>query len=104
MKFKGIDQEIGVLLAHLRPAAAQGAPDALVSSFLDNWKIQNYDAMYNQISEKSRNLTPFSVFETTYHNADIATGTEDLTYTIGDVSLQGTSAAVTYDVTNHAFY
>lgn len=54
--------------------------------------------MYNQISTQSRDLYTLSVFQATYENADAATGFEDLTFTINNVSLQGTSAAVKYDV------
>ncbi len=79
-------------------AAAQNTPDSIVSGFLESWKNRNYDGMYNLVSEKSRSLAPFPVFETTYREADAAIGLEDLTFTIHEVTLQGTSAAVTYDV------
>jgi penicillin-binding protein 2 len=82
------------------PAAlGQGAPDAIVTSFLENWKNRNYDGMYNLVAERSRNLTAFPVFETIYREADAALGLEDMTFTVRDVSIQGTSAAVTYDLT-----
>ena len=77
---------------------AQPAPDAILTSFLDNWKQGNYDGLYNQISERSRNLTPFPVFETIYREADTALVIEDLTYTVQETVFQGTSAAVTYDL------
>ena len=81
------------------PVAAQAAPDVIVTSFLENWKNRNYDGMYNQISEKSRALTTFPVFETIYQEADIAIGLQDLSFTIQDATIQGTSAAVRYDLT-----
>lgn len=81
------------------PAAAQGTPEAVATSFLENWKNRNYDAMYNLVAERSRNLTAFPVFETIYREADAAVGMEDITFTIQSVQIQGTSAAVTYDLT-----
>ncbi|MBZ0301455.1 MAG: hypothetical protein K8J31_17030, partial [Anaerolineae bacterium] len=88
-----------LLLTSAMPSAAQGSPEAVVTGFLDNWKARNYDGMYNQISEKSRNLVTFPVFETTYRETDTAIGLEDLSYSVHDVTLQGTSAAITYDLT-----
>jgi penicillin-binding protein 2 len=88
-----------LLTISLPAATAQGTPEAVAASFLDNWKSRNYDGMFSQIHEKSRNLTPFPVFETIYRDADLAIGLEDLSYSIGAVQLQGTSAAVTYDLT-----
>jgi penicillin-binding protein 2 len=81
------------------PAAAQGAPDAVVTGFLENWKSRNYEGMYNLVAERSRNLTAFPVFETIYREADAALGLEDMTFAIQNVRIQGTSAAVTYDLT-----
>ncbi len=80
------------------PVIAQPAPDAILSSFLENWKLGNYDGLYNQVSERSRALTPFPVFETIYQTADTTLGLDDLTFTIHDTTFQGTSAAVTYDL------
>ncbi len=76
----------------------QGSPGDAVSAFLNSWKTRDYAAMYNQISVKSRELYTQSVFQTTYENADSVTGLEDVTYTVHDITLQGTSAAVTYDL------
>jgi penicillin-binding protein 2 len=87
------------LLLSGSPLGAQAAPESVVGAFLDQWKNQNYDGMFNLVSEKSRLLTTFPVFETTYRTADAALAMEDLTYTIRGVTLQGTSAAVTYDLT-----
>jgi penicillin-binding protein 2 len=90
-----------ILLVGFSPlgAAAQGSPDGVVTSFLENWKNHNYEAMYNLVAERSRNLTAFPVFETIYRESDTAIGMEDMTFTVRDVSIQGTSAAVTYDLT-----
>jgi penicillin-binding protein 2 len=76
----------------------QTSPGDVVSAFLNSWKTRDYAAMYNQISVQSRDLYTLSVFQTTYENADTVTGLEDLTYTVRDISLQGTSAAVIYDI------
>lgn len=87
------------LLVAVTPLSAQDELRAVVTGFLDAWNNRNFDGMYNQISEKSRSLITFPVFETTYQNAQTAIGLQDLSYTIREVTLQGTSAAVTYDLT-----
>lgn len=86
------------LLVSIAPAAAQATPEDAVAAFLNNWQGRNYDAMYNQLSERSRSLTAFPVFETTYREAATAIGLENLTYTVQEAALQGVNAAVTYDL------
>lgn len=88
-----------LLLISVSPLTAQNTPDAVVRSFLENWKARNYDAMYNLTSERSRSLTAFPVFETVYRESDLAMGLEDLSFTLQNTTIQGTSAAVTYDLT-----
>ena len=79
--------------------AAQGsAPADVVAAFLDAWAAGNYDAMYALISARSQALYDINVFRATYSEADGATGKTGLTYTVGDTQLQGTSAAVTYEI------
>jgi penicillin-binding protein 2 len=80
-------------------AFAQTEPDAVVTRFLEHWQNRNYDGMYNLLAERSRSLTAFPVFETIYREADTSLGLENLSFTIQNVSIQGASAAVTYDLT-----
>ncbi len=87
-----------LLLTSVAPVLAQAAPDAVVSQFLDNWRVANYDGMYNQIAQASKDLTTFPVFETTYTNAETAISIADMSYEIHDVVIQGSSAAVHYDL------
>lgn len=76
-----------------------GAPQDPVRSFLDAWNARDYQAMYALLSSNSQGLTSYSVFETTYENADTAIGTQNLSYTLGETVEQGISATVRYDLT-----
>lgn len=75
------------------------APQDPVRAFLDAWNTRDYQAMYALLSSNSQGLTSFAVFRTTYEGADAAIATQGVSYTIGEVEEQGSSAAVTYDVT-----
>ena len=88
-----------LLLSGASSVLAQADPEVIVGQFLNNWSQQNYDGMYAEISDKSKALTTFPVFETTYRDAATAMGLESMTYTLGQTTLQGTSAAVSYDLT-----
>jgi len=74
-------------------------PADAVRAFLDGWNVRNYEAMYTQLSSNSQGLTSFSVFRTTYEDADAVIGTQSIRYEIGDTREQGISAVVSYDVT-----
>lgn len=95
-----------LLSLHLPGAVAQtGDPAAAVTAFLDAWAAQNYEAMYSQISEQSQTRFDFPVFRALYEDTDGITGKSGLTYTIRDTTLQGTTAAVRYDlVIESAFF
>lgn len=81
-------------------AAAQGGtPAEVAAAFLDAWAAGDYDAMYALISARSQTLYDINVFRAAYSEADGATGKTGLTYAISGAQLQGTSAAVTYDIT-----
>jgi hypothetical protein len=79
-------------------SAQVSSPDSTVTTFLNAWKIRDYQTMYGQVSPQSRDLYSFSVFETTYTTADTATGMSDLTYVIHDIQMQGSTSAVVYDL------
>lgn len=94
----GLMSNTGASAPILAPLAQPAGPEVAVTAFLDAWKTRNYEAMYTQISAESRAMYAFSVFETTYTTADTATGMSDLTYTLRDTQLQGSTAAVIYDL------
>ena len=75
------------------------SPADVVRSFLDAWNRLDYPAMYTLLSQESQGFTPFSVFETTYREADRTLGTTGVTYTLHETKEQGTSAAIPYDAT-----
>lgn len=74
------------------------SPADVTRAFLDAWNRLDYQTMYAQLSQQSQGLTPFSVFQATYQEADRTLGTSGVTYTIGSTQEQGTSAAVTHNV------
>ncbi|MCB9451343.1 MAG: hypothetical protein H6672_07875 [Anaerolineaceae bacterium] len=80
----------------LAPAAA--SPADVVTNFLNGWKAQDYAAMYNLLSQPSKDAYALSVFQEVYRTATTAIGLTDLTFTIQNTSIQGASAAITYDV------
>jgi penicillin-binding protein 2 len=74
-------------------------PNVVVERFLTAWNNADYDAMYATLSSRSRalyNLTEFSEFYLTVSNG---VGLEEVGFSVGETHLQGTSAAVGYDVT-----
>ena len=83
----------------LHVSHAQSSPEGVVSAFLDQWKVKNYQAMYDLIAPESQQLYDFPVFETYYTTADTATSMSDITYEIVAVMPQGASTAVEYDLT-----
>jgi penicillin-binding protein 2 len=76
----------------------QGTPADAVRVFLDAWGRRDYNAMYAQISPESQRLVALPVFRTTYEQADGEIGTSGVTYTIGETTEQGMTAAVKYDI------
>jgi penicillin-binding protein 2 len=74
------------------------SPDQVVVEFLDNWKTENYQAMYAALSSVSQGAYSLPVFQQRYEAAMTEIGASGITYTVTDTRLQGTSAAITYDV------
>lgn len=72
-------------------------PEETVTAFLSAWGNRDYDTMYAQLSNESKNLNTPSVFRAVYEDADAKIGTSGVEVTIQDVEIQGRSAAVTYD-------
>lgn len=71
-------------------------PEQTVRSFLDAWAQEDFDLMYDLLSPRSQAIYPLTSFIEQYENADTQMGFAGVTYDIGTIHRQGTSAAVTY--------
>ncbi len=78
---------------------ADRSPEAVVTDFLNAWKLRDYDAMYALLSPQSQAFYASPVFQTQYENAASTMNLTDLSFQVLTTQLQGQSAAVTYDVT-----
>src|SRR5688500_1786581 len=74
-------------------------PEQTARSFLDAWAVEDFETMYSLVSPRVLQVYPFDDFRAQYSNADSQIGFESVSYTIQDVRVQGTSAAITYDAT-----
>lgn len=74
------------------------SPEDVAKKFLDNWKVANYQAMYADLSAPSQQEYTFPVFQKIYQDAMSKIAPDQITYTFHNVTLQGASAAITYDV------
>jgi penicillin-binding protein 2 len=80
------------------PVLVQQSPVEVAQTFLDAWNTNDYPAMYALVSSQSRERYPQSVFEARYTQVSQALSISGVTYTMGETTLQGTTAAVNYDV------
>lgn len=80
-------------------AVAPSAPDEVVRGFLEAWNRQDFPAMYGFVAEPSRERYPYALFETRYIDTHEKISFGGVAYRIDDVRVQGSSAAVQYDVT-----
>jgi penicillin-binding protein 2 len=80
------------------PILAQNTPRDVVNSFLTAWNERDYSAMYSYIHAQSRETYPAPAFEARYQRVTEQLGLTGVTFTLGDVHLQGESAVVRYDV------
>ncbi len=74
------------------------SPEDVAKKFLDNWKVANYQAMYSDLSVPSQQEYTFPVFQKIYQDAMEKIAPDQITYTFHNVTLQGASAAINYDV------
>lgn len=74
-------------------------PEQTARSFLDAWALEDFETMYSLVSPRILEVYPFDDFRAQYTNADSQMSFEGVSYTIHDVRVQGTSAAITYDAT-----
>src|SRR3982751_3226509 len=74
------------------------SPEDVAKKFLENWKTANYQAMYGDLSPQSQQEYTFPVFQTLYQDAMSTIAPDQIAYTFKNVTLQGDSAAINYDV------
>lgn len=71
----------------------------VATTFLDNWKKEDYLAMYTQISPNSRDAFPLEEFSTIYEEVDEILKLRNVDYSIQSVLVEGSTATVSYQVT-----
>lgn len=83
------------------PLIAQPAQSPLdvADDFLGAWRAGDFAAMYSLISPQSRELYAQGVFSTRYEAVQKDLNLNGLTYALGEVETQGTTAVVHYDMT-----
>ncbi len=79
--------------------AQQDEISGVASGFLNAWDQKDSAAMYAFLSDLSKEQYPEQVFSDRYKVANDAINFTDLKFNIRDVTLQGDSAAVHYDIT-----
>lgn len=81
------------------PLFNMNAPDEVARSFLDAWNVGDLGAMYNLLAARSRELYPLERFQNRYTVTAETVGLTGVTYRIHSTLRQGTTAAVSYDLT-----
>lgn len=82
------------------PAQSQsGDVERVVGDFLSAWSAQDYDRMYALVHPTAQTTYPQQVFINRYTGAADALSLVGLSYEITNVTVQGTSAAVTHTIT-----
>ncbi len=77
----------------------RSTPEEAARAFLEAWDSQRIEEMYQLVSPRSEEFYPFSDFRADYSLVQSATAFAGVEYTIHNVQMQGSSAAITYDVT-----
>jgi penicillin-binding protein 2 len=75
------------------------SPEETVQTFLNAWNVQDLQTMYGLISPRSAAVYPLDRFSEQYTITDAELRFQGLEYEILSVELQGTSAAVSYNLT-----
>ncbi len=81
------------------PLLTQEEALSVAGTFLDAWVRGDYPTMYRLVSFRSREAYPEEVFTAAYQNAADEMTLTDLSYTVRSSLRQGTTVAVSYDVT-----
>jgi penicillin-binding protein 2 len=79
-------------------STVNSTPSQAAASFLTAWDANDYEAMYQLISERSQQLYPFETFNRVYTTLSNEIGQNDIGYELGQVNEQGASSSITYDV------
>jgi len=74
-------------------------PQETVETFLNAWANEEFDTMHGLLHPNSIQVYPIDDFRELYVSTHSDISFSDLNYEIHDVTIQGTSAAINYDVT-----
>lgn len=74
-------------------------PEDVLRDFVTAWDAQDYTAMYRLLASRSRELYPAQVFENRYTVAHTVIKFESVDYVLNELSLQGNTAILDYNVT-----
>lgn len=83
--------------ANVVAVSAGLTPQQTVEAFLDAWSNEEFDSMYALLHPRSTEVYPLDDFREQYVSAHSDIGFTDVSYDIEDVSVQGMTAAVTYN-------
>lgn len=88
-----------------RQGSAEGAgqqtgrtPESTLRTFLEAWNRQDYQAMYTLVSPRSGVTYSFNTFSELYEETATVFTLDAVSYEIHSTRIQGTSAAIRYDV------
>lgn len=73
----------------------------VAESFLNAWKDEAYEAMYNQLTSLTKDAVPFETFEKIHRDSAIAMTLQEMEYQILSTLVNPASAQVNYRVTYH---
>ncbi len=74
-------------------------PEEIARSFLDAWAVNSVEAMYGLLSSEAKERYSYTDFEARYLQVHSAIDYQTLTYRVQNITLQGNSARLIYDVT-----
>ena len=74
-------------------------PKGVAERFLTGWGAGDVQAMYALVSARSREIYPLEMFQGFYEDVGEKVSLDEVTFTLNEVTMQGASAALTYDVT-----
>ena len=83
-----------------QPASVQpdGAPEEVLSAFIDAWSAQDFAAMHSHLASRSRQLYPEARFTDQYTSAHSDLRFAGVSHELRSVHLQGVNAVLRYDI------
>lgn len=73
-------------------------PQETVENFLNSWITEDFESMYALLHPQSKEIYPLDDFRGLYVSTHADIGFTGVSYEIGDITIQGVSAAIAYDV------